>query len=71
MTDLYRLRESRGWKDDEYIDQLRNGGVLVEVTIDYEKVADAIHEVADRWCPNRENDIEMFKAGLAVIGDAL
>ncbi len=33
MTNLYRLRESRGWKDDDYIDQLRNSGVLIPVTM--------------------------------------
>ena len=33
MSDLYRLVDSnkRGWKDDEYIDQLRNSGVLIPV----------------------------------------
>ncbi len=34
MSDLYRLidPERRGWKDDDYIDQLRNSGVLIPVT---------------------------------------
>lgn len=36
MSDLYRLisPDKRGWKDDEYINQLRNSGVLIPVTID-------------------------------------
>ena len=34
MSDLYRLidPERRGWKDDEYIEQLRNSGVLIPVS---------------------------------------
>ena len=45
MSDLYRLRATRGWKDDEYIDQLRNSGVLIPVTID---LNEAIRVLVDR-----------------------
>ena len=55
MSDLYRLRATRGWKDDEYIDQLRNSGVLIPVTKNYkaslEKLMawDAYRDGRRRW----------------------
>ena len=41
MSDLYRLiePERRGWKDDEWIDQLRNSGVLIPVAINASSAA--------------------------------
>ena len=60
---LYRLKETRGWKDDDYIDQLRNSGVLIPVTIDFKAAFDKLNDsldVTDMWDHADPDDVAAF-----------